>query len=150
MRKVGSDTPSSDKVMNSWLVKVPRLSAAYTPMGTPITRARNAATRASSSVAGKRSAISRDTLAPWRRLRPNSPLDCVHQEVSKLYKERFVQTEGGAQLTNLFRGGILAQQEHHGISHVLEQHEGDEGHRDHDNHSLDQAAQYKGKHRRVE
>ena len=73
IRNVGSDTPSSEMVMNSWLVKVPRLRAAYTPMGTPMTRARKAATKASSSVAGKRSAISRETLAPWRRLRPNSP-----------------------------------------------------------------------------
>jgi len=28
---------------------------------------------ANSSVAGKRSAIRRETLAPWRKLRPNSP-----------------------------------------------------------------------------
>ena len=42
-------------------------------MGTPTTRARTAATNDSSKVAGKRSAISRETLAPWRRLKPNSP-----------------------------------------------------------------------------
>ena len=59
--------------MNTWLVNVPRLRAAYTPIGTPMTRAMKAATRASSSVAGKRSPIRRETLAPWRRLRPNSP-----------------------------------------------------------------------------
>jgi len=73
IKNVGSDTPSSDKVMNSWLMKLPRRRAAYTPMGTPITSAITAATTASSSVAGKRSDSSRDTLAPWRRLNPNSP-----------------------------------------------------------------------------
>ena len=28
IRKVGSDTPSNESVMNSWLVKLPRRSAA--------------------------------------------------------------------------------------------------------------------------
>src|SRR5580765_1530322 len=39
----------------------------------PSASARNAAQSASSSVAGRRSAISDDTLRPWRRLSPNSP-----------------------------------------------------------------------------
>ena len=57
-------TPSSEIVMNNWLVKVPRLRAAYTPMGIPKASAITPATKASSSVAGSRSPISRDTLAP--------------------------------------------------------------------------------------
>ncbi len=73
MTNVGNETPSNDSVMNTWLVKLPRLSAAYTPMGTPMASARKAATNDNSSVAGNRSAISRDTFAPWRRLKPNSP-----------------------------------------------------------------------------
>ena len=73
MRKVGSDTPRSDTVMNTWLMNVPLRSAAYTPMGMPRTTANKPAMAASSSVAGKRSPIRRETLAPWRRLRPNSP-----------------------------------------------------------------------------
>ncbi|MNU99359.1 hypothetical protein D3C71_894880 [compost metagenome] len=87
IRNVGSDTPSSEMVMNSWLVKVPRLRAAYTPMGTPMTRARKAATKASSSVAGKRSAISRETLAPWRRLRPNSPWAALTKKCQNCMKK---------------------------------------------------------------
>ena len=73
IRKVGSETPSSDSVITSCEPKRPRRSAAYTPSGTPTASAITAAARASSSVAGKRSAISDDTLRPWRRLRPNSP-----------------------------------------------------------------------------
>ena len=73
IRKVGSDTPSSDTVMNTWLRKLPRRSAAYTPIGMPMISASTAATRASSKVAGKRSPSRRETLAPWRSDRPNSP-----------------------------------------------------------------------------
>ena len=73
IKKVGSDTPSNDTIMKIWLVKVPRLSAAYTPIGIPKDKAMTAATSANSSVAGKRSASSPETLTPWRRLRPNSP-----------------------------------------------------------------------------
>jgi hypothetical protein len=41
---------------------------------------------------------------------------------------------------------VLPQKKHHRVTYVLEQQEGDEGHRDHHEHGLDQAAQYKGNH----
>ena len=98
IRKVGSETPSSESVMNTWLRKLPRRSAEYTPIGMPISSARSAATSASSSVAGKRSPIRRETLAPWRRLRPNSPCAALTQEMPELHEEGLVQPQVGAQL----------------------------------------------------
>ena len=53
MRKVGSDTPSSDPASSSCDSMLLRLSA-YTPSGTPTTSASTAATSDSSSVAGRR------------------------------------------------------------------------------------------------
>ena len=73
IRKVGSDTPISEIVIIACDTKVPRLSAEYTPIGMPKASAMSAASSVSSSVAGSRSAISDETLRPWRRLRPNSP-----------------------------------------------------------------------------
>ena len=73
--------------MMNWLAQVPRRSAAYTPMGMPITSAMVAATKASSSVAGKRSAIRRETLAPWRRLRPNSPCTALTKKCPNCTKK---------------------------------------------------------------
>jgi hypothetical protein len=98
IRKVGSDTPSSDKVMNAWLMKVPRLSAAYTPMGMPTTRASKAATRASSSVAGKRSAISARHLGALAQAQAELTLRRIHQKVPELHEKGFVQPQIGAQL----------------------------------------------------
>ncbi len=87
MRKVGNDTPSSETVMNTWLRKVPRLRAAYTPMGMPTSSASTAATMDNSSVAGKRSAIRRDTLAPWRKLNPNSPCAALTRKCQNCTKK---------------------------------------------------------------
>ncbi len=87
IRKVGKDTPNSEIVMKTWLRKVPRLSAAYTPMGMPTSSASTAATMDSSSVAGKRSAIRRETLAPWRRLRPNSPCAALTRKCQNCTKK---------------------------------------------------------------
>ena len=146
IRNVGSDTPSSEIVMNTWLRNVPRRSAAYTPIGMPISSASSAAIRASSSVAGKRSAIRRDTLAPWRRLKPNSPCAALTQEMPELHEEGLVQPQVGAQFADLLGRGVLPEQEDHRIADILEQQEGDEGDRDHDDHGLDQAAQDEGEH----
>ena len=74
----------------------------------------------------------------------------IHQKMPELDEKRAVQPQVLAQLANLLGGGILPQQEHDGISHILKQHEGDEGHGDHHDHCLDQAAQYKGEHQEVE
>ncbi len=91
IRNVGSDTPSSDNVMNTCEPKRPRRNAVYTPNGMPTTSAITAADSASSIVAGKRSTISEDTLRPWRRLKPNSPrtalptkrANCTTKEASR-------------------------------------------------------------------
>ena len=64
----------------------------------------------------------------------------------ELHEEGLVEPQGGAQFTDLLRLGILAQQEHDGVADVLEQEEGNERDRDHHDHGLDQAAQYKGNH----
>ena len=80
IRKVGRDTPSSEIVMKTWLRKVPLRSAAYTPIGMPTIRARPAAIKANSSVAGKRSAIKVETLEPWRSDKPNSPCTALSKK----------------------------------------------------------------------
>ncbi|MNJ69284.1 hypothetical protein D3C87_1594020 [compost metagenome] len=54
IRKVGSDTPNKDPASSIWDTRLLRLSAVYTPSGTPTTKASKAATMDSSSVAGKR------------------------------------------------------------------------------------------------
>ena len=147
IRKVGSDTPSSDTVMSTWLMNVPRRSAAYTPMGMPTTSASTAATSASSSVAGKRSAIRRDTLAPWRRLRPNSPCTALTRKCQNCTKKGWSSPRSARSCADLLGRGVLPEQEHHRIAHVLEQHEGDERHGDHHDHGLEQATENKCKHR---
>jgi hypothetical protein len=77
MRNVGSETPSRENVISACDRKLPRFNAAYTPIGMPKTSASSAAPKASSSVAGKRSTISDETLRPWRSDRPNSPCSAL-------------------------------------------------------------------------
>jgi hypothetical protein len=89
-------------------------------------------------------------LGPLAQAQAKFALGCIHQKVPKLHEERFVEPQRCAQFADLLGGSVLAQQEHHGVPDILEQHEGDEGHRDHDNHSLYQAAQYEGEHRKVD
>ena len=55
--------------------------------------ARKAATNDSSSVAGKRSAISRDTFARLAQAQTKFALGCVDQEMAKPCTERFVQPQ---------------------------------------------------------
>ena len=81
-------------------------------------------------------------------LRTYQPSDL--KSVLILHKEGLIQPQLCAQFTNLLRGGVLPQQEHHGIADILEQHESDESHRDHDNHGLNEAAQDKSKHQKSE
>ena len=77
MRKVGSETPTSDTASISCESQESRRRAVYTPMETPPTSASRAATADSSSVAGRRSAISFDTGCAWRRLSPKSPCSAL-------------------------------------------------------------------------
>ena len=64
----------------------------------------------------------------------------IDQEMPELHEEGLVQPQVGAQLADLVGLGVLPEQEDHRIADVLEQHERDERHRDHDDHSLEQAA----------
>ena len=73
MRKVGSDTPSSDPASSSCDSMLLRLSAVYTPSGTPTTSASTAATSDSSSVAGRRDLSKVETGSLWRREMPKLP-----------------------------------------------------------------------------
>ena len=57
-----------------------------------------------------------------------------------------VEAEVCAQLSDLLRRGVLPEQEHHRVTHILEQQERDERHRDHDDHSLHQPLHDKGQH----
>jgi hypothetical protein len=70
----------------------------------------------------------------------------IDEEVPELHEEGPVEPQGGAHFTDLLGLGILTQQEHDGVADVLEQEEGNERDRDHHDHGLDQAAQYKGNH----
>ena len=58
----------------------------------------------------------------------------------------WVQPQRGAHLGHLVGRGVLPEQDGHRVAHELEQHEGNEGHGDHDDHGLQEAAQYEGKH----
>ena len=147
IRNVGSETPSSEIVMKTWLRKVPRRSAEYTPIGMPISSARSAATSASSSVAGKRSRDQARNLGALAQAQAEFALRRIDQEMPELHEEGLVQPQVGAQLADLLRRGVLPQQEDHGVADILEQQERDERDCDHDNHGLDQAAQDKGEHR---
>jgi hypothetical protein len=66
--------------------------------------------------------------------------------VPELHEERLIKPQIGAQRANLLRRGVLSQQEDDGVADVLKQQKCDEGHGDHDDHGLKQAAQDKGKH----
>ncbi len=61
IRKVGSDTPTSDRPMIAWLSQPSRRSAVYTPSAIPSASAPKPEISASSSVAGRRSAITSAT-----------------------------------------------------------------------------------------
>ena len=61
MRKLGSETPTSEVVSSAREIHESRLSAVYTPIGMPTARPISAAIMASSSVAGMRSRIMRLT-----------------------------------------------------------------------------------------
>ena len=58
----------------------------------------------------------------------------------ELDKKRLVKTQIGTQGRNLVGFGILPQQKHHRVAHVLKQHEGDERHTHHHKDGLNQAA----------
>ncbi|MCY1524161.1 hypothetical protein D9M68_590840 [compost metagenome] len=64
----------------------------------------------------------------------------------ELHEEGSVEPQCGAHFTDLVGLGILPQQEHDRVADILKEEEGNERNRDHHDHGLDQAAQYKGSH----
>jgi hypothetical protein len=115
----------------------------YTPAGTPTTIASAAAAKDSSSVAGRRSRISDETLRPSRsEVAPRGVAD----ELRELHEERLIEAEAFAQCLPLGRRSVLADHEGDRIARVLEQHERHE--RDHQHHQdgLHGTAQHEGKH----
>ena len=73
----------------------------------------------------------------------------VADEARELHREGLIQPQVLAQCGALFFGRVLAQQVGDRVADVLEQHEGDEGHRQHDDDGLDQAAKDEDQHEDV-
>ena len=96
---------------------------------------------------GKRSPIRRETLAPWRRLRPNSPCAALTRKCQNCTKKGWSSPRSARSCADLVGFGVLPEQEDHRVADILEQQERDERDCDHDDHSLEQAAQDKGEHR---
>ncbi|MNV60085.1 hypothetical protein D3C71_1525370 [compost metagenome] len=72
-QKLGNDKPTSERMRMHWSVPLPLCTAACMPSGTDTSTDKNNDTSASASVAGKASAISRDTGVPPMKLLPRSP-----------------------------------------------------------------------------
>ena len=115
------------------------------PMGTPSASAMKAATSDSSSVP---ESARRSGARPWRpgaatgrtRPAPHSPGNArtAPRRACPAPVRRASRPPG--------RRGVLPEQDGHRVAHELKQHEGNEGHGDHDDHGLQEAAQYEGKH----
>ena len=118
MRKVGSDTPSSDPASSSCDSMLLRLSAVYTPSGTPTTSASTAATSDSSSVAGRRDEQGRDGFA-LAQGDAEVALRGIGDEVAELDDGGLVQAQALTQLDAFGIGGVLAQHDGDGVADVL-------------------------------
>ena len=88
----------------------------------------------------------RRDLAPLAQAEAELALARIADEARELDRERLVEAEIGAQLRPLLRRGVLAEDVGDRIADVLEQHERDERHREHDEDGLDKAAKDEGKH----
>ena len=73
-------------------------------------------------------------------------VDRIPQKVCVLHEKRLIQPQISPQLPDLVGRGVLAQQEHHRIAHILKQQEGNEGHRHHHQHGLEQSLNNEGEH----
>jgi hypothetical protein len=116
----------------------------------PQTNAMSAASKDSSSVAGKRSAISDETFRALAQAQPEFPLGGIADEAGELHRERLIEPEVGAQLKALLRCRVLPEDVRDRVAHVLEQHEGDERDRQHDEDGLHEAANDEGEHGRCD
>ncbi len=146
IRKVGSDTPTSDNVIHTCEPKLPRRRAVYTPSGTPTSSAMTAAD--SDEFDGGRKALDDQLRHPAALAQAESEFAAqrVAHETRELHRKRCIEPEVGSQLLSLLDGGVLPEQVGHRIADVLEQHERDERHGEHHHHGLDQSAQDEGKH----
>src|SRR5215470_5033805 len=136
--KVGMATPASEKVITAWLPMLWRRSAVSTPSGMPMLSARNAATSTSSSVAGMRSTITSETGRQPIAL-AEVALDGVAQEAGELDGDGILEPELAAHLGAFGGCGLLAHHVVHRVAHEVEQHEAQEGDRQHDRRRLQQA-----------
>jgi hypothetical protein len=67
--------------------------------------------------------------------------------MDELHKKGLVQAQVGAQLRDLIGLGVLAQQEHDRVAHILEQHECKKSNSHHDNDCLKKTPENKREHR---
>ena len=79
---------------------------------------------------------------------PELALHRIADKAGELHREGTVQTEITAQIVALFLGSVLPKDAGDRVADILEQHEGDEGHREHHDDSLKQAAKYENQHGR--
>ena len=146
IRNVGSDTPSSESVMNTCAHEA---AAAQRRVDAHRDADASARKRRDERELERGREALRDQarhLGALAQRQAEFALRGVAEEVPELHEERLVEAELGAQLAHLLGRRVLAEQEHDRIADVLEQQEGDEGDRDHHDHGLDQAAQDKGEH----
>ena len=88
----------------------------------------------------------RRDLSPLAQAEAELALHGVADEACELDREGALEAEIGAQLLALLRRRVLTQDVGDRIADVLEQHEGDERHRQHHEDGLDEAAKDEGKH----
>ena len=86
-------------------------------------------------------------LGPLAQAQAKLALRRVGQEMPKLNHKRLIQSQVGAQFSNLLCRGVLSQQKHHRVAHILEQHERNQRHADHHDHRLSQPPENECKHR---
>ena len=147
IRKVGSDTPSSDSVIISWAPNLPRRSAAYTPSGMPTGQRDDGRTERQFQRRREALGDQRRHLAALAQAEAELALHRIADEAAELHDEGLVEPEVAAQLVALLLRGVLAQQVGDRVADVLEQHEGDEGHREHHDDGLGQPAKNENEHR---
>jgi hypothetical protein len=145
IRKVGSETPSSDSVMKTWLMNEPRRKAAYTPIGMPQCQRQHGS---KGQLQRGRKALGNQarhlgTLAQAQAELPCTALDRKCQNCTK----KGLSSPRSARRARICSGvASCPSKEYDRVTHVLKQQERDEGHRGHDDHGLKQAAQDKGEH----
>lgn len=70
----------------------------------------------------------------------------IAEEMPELDEERAIEAKRRAHRGGFLGCGVLSEQEHDRVADILEQHEGDQGDRDHDDQRLDEATQDEGEH----